>query len=816
MSVWVVATVSELRKRYPLVGRYIIAQLVLVVMVIYLVVSFQRGWYFDWGMFFTLFGIVGCVNAGVLISARRNWHKIGVRRQILILDWAVAWGWYGICAPIYQSFTLTLNQQQLKVDAITYLWETTILGALAFIVTQVELTPVVNFLRTGHTQDPLKLYRLASRFPLRAIFRNSVASIVGYSLAAWQMRLFADLPMVEVYKNIGIGVILSVFVSIFYYLAFVSYLGPIKSRILNRYKLHDAIKTRYSNSAIAVIGMISVGSISLMILIYVQSMQIGIERQLRVGQQRDLDRLTESGQSTDAHDVDLLLQGERASMRVVEWGSADAGVKLAPETVRLIQSRSEGIVRDNAVEPKLISFKDVGYRRVIAVTYINDFYDILENTYKTMMYGAVMILAMITILITLFSQTLNRALDRLRRAVEGAQRTGEYVNPGITTGDEFELLSGAFQQFVEQTHEQNRQLAFEHTRLQASIDSLTQGFILTDAQGRILRWNLAVSKLLYGKSVDTPASLGAMTLALPQAAKALRQISQHIGHTSRSKLGKVQIGEKYLDIFVTPILEGGVALGAAVVIQDATESTLLDRSKDEFFSIASHELRTPLTVIRGNTSMMKDAYSSTLKRKPDMAEMVDDMHAASVGLIEIVNDFLDVSRLEQGKMSFVLTTFKLGDIAKQVGAEMEGLARVKGIRLKVDVPPTAADVMVRADAVRTRQVLYNLIGNAIKFTDHGGVIIAVRVVGHNLEVTVSDTGRGLPDDTKNLLFRKFQQANNNIFTRDTTRGTGLGLYISRLIMDKMGGKIYLVNAAAGKGSVFGFALPKHRNAPSKD
>ena len=111
------------------------------------------------------------------------------------------------------------------------------------------------------------------------------------------------------------------------------------------------------------------------------------------------------------------------------------------------------------------------------------------------------------------------------------------------------------------------------------------------------------------------------------------------------------------------------------------------------------------------------------------------------------------------------------------------------------------------DADRVKQVIYNFIGNAMKFTTHGSITISSEVKGRQLKVLITDTGSGIPLDRQHLLFHKFQQASNNILTRDTTRGTGLGLYISKLLVEKMHGKIRLEHSEEGKGSTFSFTLP---------
>jgi signal transduction histidine kinase len=117
---------------------------------------------------------------------------------------------------------------------------------------------------------------------------------------------------------------------------------------------------------------------------------------------------------------------------------------------------------------------------------------------------------------------------------------------------------------------------------------------------------------------------------------------------------------------------------------------------------------------------------------------------------------------------------------------------------------------VNADKNKVKQIIYNLVGNAVKFTDKGGITVSAKVVGKFLELSVSDSGKGMSPKNQQILFHKFQQASSSILTRDTTRGTGMGLYISKLLTEKMGGKIELAHSEEGKGSTFVFTLPLAR------
>jgi signal transduction histidine kinase len=271
------------------------------------------------------------------------------------------------------------------------------------------------------------------------------------------------------------------------------------------------------------------------------------------------------------------------------------------------------------------------------------------------------------------------------------------------------------------------------------------------------------------------------------------------------------MGAKILKIFIGPVIvdqgdDQKRTIGTVVTVEDITEATVQERSKDEFFSIASHELRTPLTSIKGNASLILDFYKEPLK-DPQLKEMVDDIHTSSVRLIEIVNDFLDVSRLEQGKMSFKYAPISVEKIIESVAYEMKAVLDEKKLYLKVDKLTTNSLPEVWADEDRLKQIIYNLVGNASKFTEEGGITINSSINGKFVRVAVSDTGRGMTPESQLLLFHKFQQASSSLLTRDTTKGTGLGLYISKMMTENMGGTISLDSSEVNKGTTFSFTLP---------
>lgn len=366
---------------------------------------------------------------------------------------------------------------------------------------------------------------------------------------------------------------------------------------------------------------------------------------------------------------------------------------------------------------------------------------------------------------------------------------------------------------------QSADLAYERARFDASVGSLNLGFLMTDKKGLIVSLNSAARWILCSthpgagviqniRMLNSNCTMAELNHHL-ESIYDLRQYIQQTLAKNSFLVDEIALNGKFFRLFLSPIAlpnkKGNEVVGAVAVLEDVTDAKLLERSKEEFFSIASHELRTPLTAIRGNTALIQQYYSEVL-RDPSLKEMISDIHVSSVRLIELVNDFLDTSRLEQNRMEFKKETFSLAALTQEVFKEVSPLAREKGLYLQIS--PYSTSASVTADHNRTKQVMINLIGNALKFTDHGGVTVQILTQPDQLaKVLIIDTGRGIPMDSQNLLFKKFQQASNSLLTRDATRGTGLGLYISKLMIEGMGGRIAIESTQEHIGTTFSFTLP---------
>lgn len=226
----------------------------------------------------------------------------------------------------------------------------------------------------------------------------------------------------------------------------------------------------------------------------------------------------------------------------------------------------------------------------------------------------------------------------------------------------------------------------------------------------------------------------------------------------------------------------------------------VDKMKDDFISIASHELKTPMAAIKGYLSMMQEGLAGKFDQKGK--EHLNKIYSNVERLDILVSELLDVSRLEQGRMQFDLQPYDISKVVEQSIQSFRDQAAQKGLKLEEQKLPQMPQVFIDPD--RLRQVLDNLVGNAIKYTLKGGITISYKVDEGNLYTIVKDTGIGMSAQDRQNLFTRFYRIKNEK-TADIP-GTGLGLWIAREIIRKMGGDI-LVDSMENVGSQFSIQIP---------
>ncbi len=341
-------------------------------------------------------------------------------------------------------------------------------------------------------------------------------------------------------------------------------------------------------------------------------------------------------------------------------------------------------------------------------------------------------------------------------------------------------------------------------QLTTILDNMSDGVLLVDSQGRVRDYNHCVRTLWErgGEHGEAPAADRALRDVFPRFPAGL--ITSEEASSAEVEVDPDATPPRVFEVSSNPIKAASSTRhqGHVLVITDVSAARELEKLKLHFLSMVTHELKTPLTVVLGYTKVMLKGKGGELNPKHRQFVQVIDRQATQ--LKEMLQDLLDITRLEAGNLPTEPAPLEVGKFLEATALSHEAAAREAEVELGVGrVELDGAQVLV--DRNRLSQVLGNLIGNAVKFTKAGGEVrISAGVDGDQVWIAVTDTGRGIPADSIPHLFDKFYQVEKG----DTRRagGAGLGLYICRELITAIGGTIE-VNSKPGKGSRFVVHLP---------
>ncbi|KPJ56557.1 hypothetical protein AMJ49_04580 [Parcubacteria bacterium DG_74_2] len=237
-------------------------------------------------------------------------------------------------------------------------------------------------------------------------------------------------------------------------------------------------------------------------------------------------------------------------------------------------------------------------------------------------------------------------------------------------------------------------------------------------------------------------------------------------------------------------------------IRRREEVEKISKTKSEFLSIASHQLRTPLSAIKGYLSMVMEGTYGGIPERAKKA--IENVYKSNERLVKLVNAFLDVTRIEMGALEINFERSSIEDVISEVISEIEIAAKKKNLYLKFEKPERALP-KISIDEEKIKEVILNIIDNAIKYTQKGGITISTKILNSKFQILIKDTGEGLTKEEASRLFESFSRGTAG--ARFWTEGAGLGLYVSRKFVELHGGKIWAESPGKDKGSTFYIELP---------
>ena len=351
-------------------------------------------------------------------------------------------------------------------------------------------------------------------------------------------------------------------------------------------------------------------------------------------------------------------------------------------------------------------------------------------------------------------------------------------------------------------------LESEKGKLAAVIYSLADGVITVDLNHQLTVYNPVIRDILEIRSAtdpQQPVSMYDIVDALAGKVDLRTKIEQSIAENKVLTLPDVFLKNKALELTISPVKDSlGQLMGATVVFHDITTEKTLDKTRQEFTAMMVHELRAPLTAVRWSSeSLLKNLSVAAGIDPAKVKDTVVTIETASNNMLELVNDLLDVAKIEAGKFELNLQSYDLVELINEQAKAFRPQAEVKHLVINVITPPK---YMVKFDRVRIGQVLGNLLSNAIKYTDSGqiDVNLAPDAEAKMAIVGVKDSGIGVSHEDLGNLFAKFKQLQTGDHSR---KGTGLGLVVSRGIVEAHGGKIWAESAGENLGTTFNFSLP---------
>ncbi|WP_374723445.1 ATP-binding protein [Calidifontibacillus erzurumensis] len=370
----------------------------------------------------------------------------------------------------------------------------------------------------------------------------------------------------------------------------------------------------------------------------------------------------------------------------------------------------------------------------------------------------------------------------------------------ILTHDEIGELALAFNRMGRQLEYHILALNQEKEQLASILSSMADGVITMNRTGDIIVSNPPAKKVLEAFYFEHGGNENHEQL-LPLE---MRGILEKVIETEQQQIAEISVQGKSWVVLMTPLYDQEAVRGAVAVLRDMTEERKLDKLRKDFIANVSHELRTPISMLQGYSEAIIDDIAETEEEKKEIAQIIYD---ESLRMGRLVNELLDLARMESGHIDLNLEKVPLASYFDKIIRKFQGVAKEQGVELILEINDTESVMTIDAD--RIEQVLTNLLDNAIRHTNEGGTVtLTVNSMRDGFQISVRDSGSGIPEEDLPFVFERFYKA-DKARTRGRS-GTGLGLAIAKNIVEAHRGHIS-VQSKLGEGTVFSFFIPRNQD-----
>ncbi len=432
---------------------------------------------------------------------------------------------------------------------------------------------------------------------------------------------------------------------------------------------------------------------------------------------------------------------------------------------------------------------------------------IVQKAYTSrIQFGIIFSLAMVLVFVIgyLISRRIIVPIIRLVQTSRAVAAGDLSRQTGIRRSDEIGILASSFDHMTHSLRERTRELEEEASKIRAIVESIADGVIVEDREGRIIMMNPAAERILGHMREGFP------THPIKELPAIYAKGEPSAAESSEDR--RFEVGSKVVSAREAPVVtDDGVELGKVMVFRDITREVEVDRLKDEFIENVSHELRTPLTSIKGYSELLMLTAKDKLDEQ--QRKSLSYISQRSSQLVTMISELLDMTDIAAGTLGLDLAPTSLDELILEVMDSWRERIEEKQLTAIAQLPDDLPQVL--ADRDRVKRVLHNLISNAYNYTMPGGnITVTTYTDGDKVRVDVEDTGVGISKPDQSRLFTRFFRARE--VPHDDVRGAGLGLYMAKALIEAHGERIWLERSKPGEGSVFSFTLPIAENQELKE